>query len=76
MFLEISQNSQETTCARVSFLIKLQTKACKFIKKEAMACNFIKNETLAQMFFYEICEISQNTFFTDDLWMTAFGSVL
>ena len=24
MFLEISQNSQENTCARVSFLIKLQ----------------------------------------------------
>ena len=26
--LKISQNSQETTCARVSFLIKLQAKAC------------------------------------------------
>ena len=25
VFLEISQNSQENTCARVSFLIKLQT---------------------------------------------------
>ena len=25
MFLEISQNSQENTCARVSFLIKLQS---------------------------------------------------
>ena len=24
VFLEISQNSQESTCARVSFLIKLQ----------------------------------------------------
>ena len=24
MFLEISQNSEENTCARVSFLIKLQ----------------------------------------------------
>ena len=32
VFLEISQNLQENTCARVSFLIKLQ--ACKFIKKE------------------------------------------
>ena len=31
MFLEISQNSQENTCTRVSFLIKLQT--CNFIKK-------------------------------------------
>ena len=34
MFLEISQNSQESTCARVSFLIKFQPEACNFIKKE------------------------------------------
>ena len=34
MFLEISQIWQENTCARVSFLIKLQDEACKFIKKE------------------------------------------
>ena len=27
MFLEISQNSQENTCARASFLIKLQYRA-------------------------------------------------
>ena len=31
MFLDISQNSQENTCVRVFFLIKLQ--ACNFIKK-------------------------------------------
>ena len=33
MFLEISQNAQENTCARVSILIKLQGSAlfsCKF----------------------------------------------
>ena len=30
MFLEIKQNSQENTCVRVSFLIKLQTSALKF----------------------------------------------
>ena len=49
MFLEISQNSQENICARVSFLIKLQAEACNFIKKETLAeaCNFIKKETLA-----------------------------
>ena len=32
MFLEISQNSQENTCARVSFLIRLQA-GLNFIKK-------------------------------------------
>ena len=45
VFLEVSQNSQENTCARVSFLIKLQVEACYFIKKETLAqsCEFCKN---------------------------------
>ena len=50
VFLEIPQNSQKNTCARVSFLIKLQE-----------ACNFIKKETLAQGFSCEFCGISKNT---------------
>ena len=37
VLLEISQNSQENTCARTSFLIKLQVEAGNFIKKEALA---------------------------------------
>ena len=32
MFLEISQNSQEKTCARVSFLIKKEVFTCEFCK--------------------------------------------
>ena len=52
VFSEISPNSQENTCARVSFLIKLQAKAC----------NFIKMETPAQVFSCEFCDISKNTF--------------
>ena len=52
VFLEMSQNSQKHTCARVSFLIKLQA-----------SCNFIKKETLAQVFSCEFCEICKNTFF-------------
>ena len=59
VFLEILQSSQENTCARVSFWIKLQ------------AWNFIKKETLAQVFSGEFCEISKNTFFTEHLWTTA-----
>ena len=31
LFLEISQNSQENTCSRVSLLLKLQVKVCNFI---------------------------------------------
>ena len=48
--LKISKNSQENTCARVSFLIKLQE-----------ACNLIKIETLAQVFSCEFCEKSLKT---------------
>ena len=52
VYLEILQNSQENTCARVFFLINLQTKTC----------NFIKKQTMAQVFSdCEFCEISKNT---------------
>ena len=61
MFLKISQNSQGNTCAKVSFLIKLQVEAYSFIKKE----------TLTQVFSYEFCEISKNNFFTEHLRATA-----
>ena len=56
----ISQNSQENTCGKVSFLIKLQ----------ASARNFIKKETLAQMSSCELCKIFKNTFFTEHLRAT------
>ena len=57
VFLKFLQNSQENTCARVSFLIKL----------EAEACNFIKKVTQAQVFSCIICEIFQNTFLKEQL---------
>ena len=59
--LEISQDSQENTCARASFLIKLQ----------ASGSNFIKKETLAQVFSCEFCEIFKNAFFIEHLRVTA-----
>ena len=68
MFLEISQNSQENNYARVSNLIKLQAWPKKTL---AQACNFIKLETLAQVFSYEFCEISKDTFFKEHVWATA-----
>ena len=36
MFLQILQNSQGSTCARVSFLKKLPVEDCNFIKKETL----------------------------------------
>ena len=41
MLLEISQNSQENTSAKVSFLIKLQAEACSFVKKDSGTCVFL-----------------------------------
>ena len=58
VFSKISQNSQENTCARVSFLIKLQR-------------DFANKETLAPVFSCEFCEISKSIFFTEHLWATA-----
>ena len=59
VFLEISQNSQENTFARVSFLIKF------------FLIYFIKTETLAQVFSCEFCKILKKTFFTEHLRATA-----
>ena len=52
MFLEISQNSQEHTCAGVFSLEKLL----------ALACNLIKREALAHVFSCKFCKISENAF--------------
>ena len=70
VFLQISQNSQENTCARVSFLIKFKKRDIKknLLKKSKKS---IKKETLAQVFSCEFCEVSKNTFFTEQLWTTA-----
>ena len=57
VFLKISQNLQDNTCVRASFLVKLQ----------ASACNFTKKETLAQVLSCKFCEFFKNTFFTENL---------
>ena len=59
--LEISQNSQNSTRARVSFLVKLRASNLQVFQKE----------TLAHVFSCEFCEISRNTFFTEHVWTTA-----
>ena len=57
VFLKFSQNSQENTCARVSFLIKFN--------------KVVKKETLAQVFSCEFCEIFKNRFFKRVLLVAA-----
>ena len=68
VFLEISQNSQENTCARVSFITKLQAKTpvpeSFLIKLQASGLQLLfKKEALARVFSCEFSsEISNNTF--------------
>ena len=72
LFLEISQNSQENNNARVSFLLKLQTRPATLVKKRlGQACNFSKKETLPQVFSCEFCEIFHKFFFIEHLPVTA-----
>ena len=58
MFQEISQNSEENTGVRVSFLLNF------------FYLNFIKIETLAQLFSVDFAKILRTPFFTEHLrWL-------
>ena len=52
----VTLNSQKNTCNSVSFLIKLQAEACKFVKKEALAevfsCEFLLTVFLKEYLKY------------------------
>ena len=69
LFLEILQNLQEKTCARASFLIRLQPKTCNFIRPATV----LKKKLWRSCFSCEFCEISKNNFFTEQLWAAVFG---
>ena len=56
-FLEISQNSQENTCARVSFLIKLQAEA------QVFSCEFC--EISENTFSYRTPPVAASVIFSD-----------
>ena len=60
VFLKISQNSQENTCVKASFLIKMQ------------AWTFLEKRLRHSRFTCKFCEIFNNTFFTDYMWVTTF----
>ena len=73
MFLEISQNSQGNTCARVSFNKIAGLRPATLLKKKlgSKTCNFVKKVTLAPVFSFEFSEISKNTFLKEHLLETA-----
>ena len=78
------QNTLESICMGVSFLIKLQAEYLNFVLKRLQRSYFLvyiektqlKKETLAQVFSYEVCKISKNTFFTEHIWATASAHVM
>ena len=45
-----------------TFLEASQGQSLHITARRPETCNFIKNETLAQVFSWEFCEISKNTF--------------
>ena len=53
VFLKVTQNSKENTCARVFFFDKVAS---------LRPATLLKTETLAQVFSCEFCQISKNTF--------------
>ena len=58
VFVKISQNSQQNTCATVSFLIKLLVSTC----------NFIKKRLLHRCFPVSFVKFLKTPFFKDHLW--------
>ena len=55
------------------FSAEAVTRTCSVEKVFLEACNFTEKETLAHVFSYEFCEISNNTFFTEQLrWLLLF----
>ena len=64
VFLEILQNSQENTCARVSFFDKVAG---------LRLATLLRKDTRTKVFSCEFWEFSNNTFFTE--YLQAIASV-
>ena len=70
-FLKISQNSEENTCARVSFLITLQASLIRASRQiNTLKKNTLEKETLALVFSCEFYKNFKNTFYIEHLqWL-------
>ena len=66
VFLKISEKLQENTCARVSFLIKLQVSGLQLYLKKDCDTGFSR----------EFFKISKDTFFTEYILVTASDSTI
>ena len=61
VFLEISQNSQENTCARVSFLIKLQASGLR-------PATLLKKRLWHRRFPVKFAKFLRTAFFMEHFW--------
>ena len=84
-FLEISQNSQENTCARVSFLTKLKALGFilqailqvlglrSFFNKVAGPANLLKRRLRHRCFSANFVKFLRTPFFIEHLWWKLLG---
>ena len=57
LFTSIYSEAVIRNCSEKNMFLEI------FQNSPVEACNFIKKDTLAQVFYFEFCEISKNTFF-------------
>ena len=69
VFLEILQNSQENTCARVSFFYKVADLRPK-------ACNFIKKRLWHRYFHVNFAKFLRTAFLIEHLWWLLLFSII
>ena len=62
-FFDDIRSKVRSSCPVAKFTEKHLCQSLFFNKVAGLDCNFSKKETLAQVFSYEFCEISKNTFF-------------
>ena len=83
VFLKILQNSQKNTCARVSFLIKLQALRLQFFKKRLwhrcfpatfakfLRATFLQN-TSGRLLLCRVIQVMKDTGFVKKLYITVY----
>ena len=70
MFLKVSQKSQKNTCARVSFLIKLQASGFLQNTSGRLLLNVKLMETMLFLVFYQYCLLTHCICFIFAEWFT------
>ena len=65
---KVSGHLERKSFESIYFLWDIKFRFSKIHKKTPVAESFFNKETLGQVFSYEFCQISKNTFFIEHLW--------